>query len=162
LHRQGNDIIYGGGGSDFIYDQSNAVTGSLIAYGGDGEDVLHGGIGGHNVFYGGAGRDSLVDERGGDNSFFGDIGDDIFRTTFLGTVFMDGGLGNDLLALSTATLSNPELTALTLDIGQGTIVTNMGTAIISSIEEFILPDTDDVVIGDENDTLLLARAAVTQ
>jgi hypothetical protein len=111
----GNDVVYAGEGSDVINGLPSTLspdvyTGTLIAYGGlgndfifgktgddtlygeDGNDVLEGGDG-RDVLYGGNGNDVLSETDQLINFLYGDAGDDFLD----GTGFLYGGSGNDQL-----------------------------------------------------------------
>lgn len=84
----GTLIAYGGGGNDFIFGK----TGNDTLYGEDGNDVLEGGDG-SDVLYGGNGNDVLSETDQLINFLYGDAGDD----SLAGTGFLYGGSGNDQL-----------------------------------------------------------------
>ena len=111
----GNDVVYAGEGSDVINGLPSTLspdvyTGTLIAYGGlgndfifgktgddtlygeDGNDVLEGGDG-RDVLYGGNGNDVLSETDQLTNFLYGEAGDD----SLVGTGFLYGGSGNDQL-----------------------------------------------------------------
>ena len=84
----GTLIAYGGLGNDFIFGK----TGHDTLYGEDGNDVLEGGDG-RDVLYGGNGNDVLSETDQLINFLYGDAGDDFLD----GTGFLYGGSGNDQL-----------------------------------------------------------------
>jgi Ca2+-binding RTX toxin-like protein len=84
----GTLIAYGGGGNDFIFGKAGDDT----LYGEDGNDVLEGGDG-RDVLYGGNGNDVLSEADQLINFLYGDAGDDFLD----GTGFLYGGSGNDQL-----------------------------------------------------------------
>ena len=111
----GNDVVYAGEGSDVINGLPSTLspdvyTGTLIAFGGlgndfifgktgddtlygeDGNDVLEGGDG-RDVLYGGNGNDVLSETDQLTNFLYGEAGDD----SLVGTGFLYGGSGNDQL-----------------------------------------------------------------
>ena len=111
----GEDIIYGGGGDDeingYLVDPTDQRGGwsyyfqyeSLIAYGGDGNDVIIGGSEADKL-YGEDGDDVLIGYEG-DDELFGGNGNDMLRgregnDVMLGgdgDDYLDGGDGDDLL-----------------------------------------------------------------
>ncbi|MBM88554.1 MAG: hypothetical protein CMQ41_09285 [Gammaproteobacteria bacterium] len=98
----GIDVVYGGDGDDWINAYLNdegemryyLTTGSLTAWGGNGNDLISG-KDGVDIIYGGEGDDSLHGQAGndvleggvGDDKLYGDDGDDT----------LDGGTGDDKL-----------------------------------------------------------------
>ncbi|OWV77233.1 metal-binding protein [Rhizobium sp. R339] len=91
----GKDTIRGGGGADtlsggFGDDFLDGGTGNDTLNGGDGNDRLFGGLG-NDVIKGGAGDDTIVD---GDS--FSDVTE---------TFNIDGGIGNDTVAISKGTFT---------------------------------------------------------
>ena len=103
----GEDIIYGGGGDDeingYLADQTDRRGGwsyydqseSLIAYGGEGNDVIIGGSAADKLF-GEDGDDVLIGYEG-DDELTGGSGNDILRG-IEGNNVIDGGDGDDFLS----------------------------------------------------------------
>ncbi|MEO6436864.1 MAG: PKD domain-containing protein [Tepidisphaeraceae bacterium] len=95
----GRIVIYGGDGNDVI-GVSSAVTASIEAYGGAGNDSISGGAGadillggtGNDILYGHSGRDVLIGGDGADG-VYGEVDDDIL---IAGTTVHD----NDSAALN--------------------------------------------------------------
>ncbi|TFF80771.1 hypothetical protein DRM94_00970, partial [Aeromonas taiwanensis] len=96
----GNDIIYGDGWDDYR-QQSRAVAGNDIIYGGNGSETIYGdngdggAIGGNDHIYAGNGNDTVYGE-GGDDIIQGGNGADLLR----------GGSGNDVFVYQSANESN--------------------------------------------------------
>jgi Ca2+-binding RTX toxin-like protein len=83
--------VYALAGHDYI--DAEDAKGSLIAYGGDGHDLIDGGFGDDEI-YGGAGNDILWGSVGDDHLDGGD-GDDLVEGG-LGWDTLEGGLGSDI------------------------------------------------------------------
>ncbi|MBY4630721.1 metal-binding protein [Rhizobium croatiense] len=103
----GKDTIRGGGGADTLSggigdDLLDGGTGNDTLNGGDGNDRLFGGLG-NDVIKGGAGDDTIVD-----GDFFSDVPE---------TFNIDGGIGNDTVAVSKGTFTT---VSGTVDGGTGT------------------------------------------
>lgn len=86
-------LVYGEGGNDLIAVGS-AVPVPAFLYGGDGDDILSGGLG-PDVVFGGAGSDVLRGGRGNDRIYGGE-GDDVLYGDW-GIDTLAGDAGNDLL-----------------------------------------------------------------
>ncbi|MGM9487718.1 calcium-binding protein [Ideonella sp. YS5] len=88
-----SDLLQGGAGNDTLV----AKLGSCSLYGGDGNDLLDGGLGGYHqgngYLYGGAGHDTL---KGGVSMDGGD-GNDLLQST-VSAVQLDGGAGDDTIS----------------------------------------------------------------
>lgn len=96
----GDDSTYGGDGDDWINafynDEGEArywiTSGTLIAYGGDGNDLL-GGKDGDDQLYGGPGKDRMWAKEGNDQLYGGDGDDVLFGGE--GNNGLYGGNGDD-------------------------------------------------------------------
>ena len=115
----GNDIVYGGSGDDVIgqAEPGYTITGSVIFYGDEGNDVLttltlsgelYGGDGDDalissnvtsNTMDGGDGNDWISAGDGGTDDIFGGAGNDTILGLLGGVKTIDGGDGNDLIIL---------------------------------------------------------------
>ena len=93
-----NALVYGGSGNDLINATALSrytTSGTLVAYGEEGDDRIAGGSTGGNKLYGGVGNDTIfgnssddtLDGGEGDDTLWGDEGDDS----------LNGGVGNDRL-----------------------------------------------------------------
>jgi Ca2+-binding RTX toxin-like protein len=134
----GNDILDGRGGADSLYGGADNDTiyggaGNDLIYGGDGNDVLYGGAGADTI-YGGDGADTIV------------VGLDPFGDV------IDGGLGNDVLDLSSWGWARTNVLYDPLNHANGTVEfldTNgavLGTMSFSNVEQVIPCFTPGVMI----------------
>ena len=96
--RNGDDIVYAFAGNDLVNSTENysywPTTGSLVVYGGDGNDNISGSSGSDRL-YGDAGNDVLSGREGND-TLEGGVGDDVLRGND-GDDTLDGGAGDDTL-----------------------------------------------------------------
>ena len=83
LVKTGVAVFNGGNGNDYF--RNNAPTLNVVAFGGDGDDILIGGAG-NDQLIGGAGHDQLFGQAGND-LLWGEAGSDV----------LVGGAGNDQL-----------------------------------------------------------------
>lgn len=99
----GDDTVYGGDGNDVVGNWSMDDSGNDAMFGDAGNDSIIGGAGNDTV-YGGIGDDGLSGQHGFDTLYGGD-GQDYFTITddHEGDIVFggEGGVDNDLLALST-------------------------------------------------------------
>ena len=160
----GEDIIYGGGGDDeingYLADPTDQRGGwsyyfqyeSLIAYGGDGNDVIIGGSEADKLF-GEDGDDVLIGYEGNDE-LIGGTGNDILRGREGnddidggdGNDFIDGGSGNDTLIGGNG---DDELYGYE---GNNTLTGGQGNDYLSG------GDGDDLIEGGEGDDEIRTRS----
>ncbi len=125
----GDDIINSGSGNDIIYggDDDDAINGGAgddTIYGGDGDDTLEGGVGDDLVF-GGAGNDTWLasgEDSATDSVYLG-AGDDTAEVGFFTTgevEILDGGDGEDTVALDAAVVDSYNLGITLNDVGPAT------------------------------------------
>jgi len=129
---EGNDRLYGGGGSDIIHGGEGADR----IFGGFGNDLLVGGDG-NDVMYGQFGNDALVGGRGNDRLYGGRDADAMAGGS--GDDYLNGGQGADWI-FGDATNDVPEDYAGLVDYARKYANTNTGN--------------DEIVGGDGNDILL--------
>ncbi len=89
----GGIVIRGQGGDDEI-SAATDVAFALIAFGGDGDDILQGGAGA-DILFGGDGDDTLIGGAG-DDELWGDLGHDMLSGG-LGADSLFGGAGDEIL-----------------------------------------------------------------
>jgi len=129
----GNDWLFGENGNDFLY----GWDGNDRLFGGDGDDFLDGGDG-NDVFDGGAGNDGFFLGAGNDRAD-GGAGDDSFGLFGdSGRKFIDGGDGEDWLTVYGAVTN----------LATGEVVSDVGRARVSGIENVQGGSTSDIFIGN--------------
>lgn len=140
----GNDVFSASGG----YGTTNAYTGPVVVYGGDGNDILSGGTGA-DVLHGGAGNDTLrgaMDSAGdtADDELYGNDGDDTFDAgnSLNGNDTFTGGNGSDHVTYSSRSVAiNARLGAIANMNGEFDAM-SVDTEILtgtSGNDEFIMP-----------------------
>ncbi len=153
----GNDTLYGGSGDDTL----DGDAGNDTLFGGDGNDELIADEGtdtlvggsGNDTLYAGADNDTLSGGTG-DDTQFGGGGDDTFvlEDTFGNDQITGGETGEtngdtlDLSALTTGVTVDTSTISPT-DPEQGTVTDGTSTASFSEIENLVLTDNDDSMIG---------------
>lgn len=163
----GNDSLFGGDGDDYL----DGGAGDDVLDGGDGDDTLIGGAGndtitagaGNDIVNGGAGNDT-IDGGFGDDTLNGGAGNDI----------IDGGAGDDTLVLGPGAdilvggIGTDTLT-VDADFDDDGIIVNLATneatlnatgdvSTLSSIENVIGGDGNDVITGNAYDNVITGGA----
>jgi len=108
------EIATGGSGND-VFDARTQVNDVKI-FGGDGNDILLGGMGVSEI-HGGNGNDDLRAGTGASQEIFGDAGDDIIignYVTLPGSVDIYGGTGTDTLVMTGQSLADYTIEYLTV------------------------------------------------
>lgn len=148
---EGADVLSGTGGDDVI----DGLGGADRINGGAGNDVLRGGAGGDDL-----------DGSFGNDQLYGGPGDDYLQDHEGASAYLDGGGGNDWLALD-----NPLATSVQLIGGDGDdyIEVNVGGTGTGTVDagaglDRVVLDTDGmaigVTLGSGRDQLVLADAAL--
>ncbi|MDB5295053.1 MAG: cya 3 [Phycisphaerales bacterium] len=135
-----NDAVQGGGGRDQIYVESPASD----AYGGDGNDVIYGGL-----------------DTSGDNDLFGQAGDDRFvMKNAGGLIWCDGGLGVDTADFSAETdgLLLQNGWAGEYDLYRNVPVPNDQAGHLAGFENFVGGKGNDYLHGDAANNILWGNA----
>ncbi|SDZ51296.1 Hemolysin-type calcium-binding repeat-containing protein [Jannaschia faecimaris] len=150
----GSDGVLDGGTGD---DTIRAEGASNLVTGGDGADLISGGAGTETVD-GGAGNDTILSSGNADFLSGGDGADLFDMVDGLGSDTLEGGEGGtdfdvvdfaDLSNAVNATFSGPEA---------GSATGGADTLSFDQIEQFILTDFDDSVIGGAGSENILAGA----
>ncbi|MHB0767826.1 calcium-binding protein [Bradyrhizobium sp. 5.13L] len=125
--------IIGGSGDDHV--DAGSMTADVTMSGGNGNDLLEGGVGDDTVFDG-SGSDA-VSAGGGNDHVVADA--DAANDSY------DGGTGEDTLDYSTATLS------VTVDVAGGTADgLDVGHDLIAAFEKIITGSGDDHIVAGSN------------
>ncbi|MBB3995384.1 Ca2+-binding RTX toxin-like protein [Sulfitobacter undariae] len=137
---EGDDSLLGGDGADSIEggigdDTIDGGAGNDTLYGDEGNDTINGGAG-DDAIYGGDGNDVWRDsgENGGSDTVYLEDGDDYAEVGYLITgvpEIVDGGSGNDTIALDAAITNTLDLDLTLNDDG-----TSSSTSIGSVISNF--------------------------
>ena len=171
-YRSFKDIIYAGGGNDYV----KGKTGEDELYGESGDDVLEGGSE-NDILYGGIGND-VVDGGTGADKLYGGKGDDILVADTSDTV-IDGGEGYDIAVFNssigdTQTISieefqfigdngdnnlasNDSISKLSGGLGNDTLQGGAANDTLiggSGLDSLSGGDGDDQIYADDNDVLV--------
>ena len=156
----GDDVVYGGEGDDllgkiFSFEIDSGTgdilfvpdgTGTLVAYGEAGDDILRGGID-NDELYGGDGNDALWDIFGGTNVLDGGAGDDIFLLGKVGQSTVIGGHGYDIVDVSSANYIDTVNSTFTINLSTQEVTTGSTLHTLSSVENAIGSEQNDTIIG---------------
>jgi Ca2+-binding RTX toxin-like protein len=137
----GDDTISGGNGNDTIFggadnDSLSGESGADVIYGGDGDDTISGGLG-RDTVYGGAGNDTWRADGtdSGTDIVYLEDGDDTaevgYYTPADGSEIIDGGAGNDTIALDAPVVDTFDLGVTLTDDGSAAGAINFNTELFN-------------------------------